>query len=164
MILIKNLNNNSWKRYFFKESQGQLSLEFLLISFLAILILVSITLPLSNLVTDIGFDSSNLLEIKSGVSKIANGIDSVYSNGAGSKRTIAVEVPKDVDIIFFKDSYHDTGLATVDYLLSDGSMKKIEISYKYLDLSSTLHLIKGYNRIIIEWPVYSNKIIVYRSI
>jgi uncharacterized protein (UPF0333 family) len=152
------------KNNFFKDLKGQLSLEFLLISFLAILILVSITLPLANLGIDLGFDSSASLEIKSELSKIANGVDSVYSNGAGSKRTIAIQVPKDLTVRFSKNPNSDEGLATVYNVLSDGSMKKIELSYKYPNLNFDLHLIKGYNAIIIEWPLNSSEIIVNRPI
>ena len=152
------------KNNFFKDFKGQLSLEFLLISFLVVLILVSITLPLANLGLDLGIDSSNMLEIKSEVSKITNEIDSVYSNGAGSKRTIAIEVPKDINIKFSKNPHTEIGLATVDYFLSEGLVKKIELSYKYPDLNCNLYLIKGYNKVIIEWPINSTEIIVYKAI
>lgn len=158
-LLIKRLNKDT----FHKDFKGQLSLEFLLISFIAILILVSITLPLANLAIDFGFDTSNSLGIKSEISKIANGLDSVYSNGVGSKRTVAIEVPKNINIKFSKDTSSGTGLATFDYILSDGSVKKIEVDYRYPNLNCELHLIKGYNTVIIEWPVNS-EIIVYKAI
>jgi len=152
------------KDNFSNDFKGQLSLEYLLISFLTILILVTILLPLANLGIDLGLDSSNTLEIKSEVSKIANGIDSVYSNGAGSRRTIAIQVPKDINIRFSKDPNFEKGLATVNHVLSDGSLKKIELSYKYPNLNFDLHLTKGYNTIIIDWPINSTEIIVYKSI
>ena len=155
---------NLEKTNILKDIKGQLSLEFLLISFLAILILVSITLPLANLGLNLGLDSSNTLEIKSEVSKITNGIDSVYSNGAGSKRTIAIDVPIDTHVRFSKNPNSEMGLATVNHGLSDGSMKKIELSYKYPNLNFDLYLIKGYNTVIVEWPVNSSQIIVYKSI
>lgn len=139
-------------------------MEFLLISFLAILILVSISLPIANLGLDLFFDSSNSLEIKSEISKIANGIDSVYSNGIGSKRTIAIEVPKDVNVRFSKDLNSEIGLATVDHVLSDGSLKKVEVNYKYSDLNYELQLKKGFNSVIIEWPMNNSEIIVYKTI
>ncbi|MCL2115978.1 MAG: hypothetical protein FWH29_07140 [Methanobrevibacter sp.] len=173
LFYLSSLNNNffkdllslcSLKNSFFKDFKGQLSLEFLLISFLAILILVSITLPIANLGIDYGFDSSSSLEIKSELSKIANGIDSVYSNGAGSKRTLAIEVPKDVTVRFSKNPNSNEGLATVSHVLSDGSMKKIELSYKYPNLNFDLHLIKGYNSVIVEWPLNSTEIIIYKHI
>jgi len=163
MVLIKNMYKILKKNEILKDCKGQLSLEFLLISFLVILILVSITLPIANLAIDLSVDSSNSLEIKSEVSKIANGIDSVYSNGAGSKRTIAIEVPNDVNVRFSKDPHSEIGLATVGHILSDGSMKKIEVSYKYPNLNYELHLIKGYNTVIIEWPVNSSEILVYKT-
>ena len=152
------------KNIFSKDFKGQVSLEFLLISFLAILIMVSITLPLANLGIDLLMDSSNSIEIKSEVSKIANGIDSVYSNGAGSKRTIAINVPKDVNIRFSKDINFEKGVATVNHILSDGSTKKIEVSYKYPNLNTNLLLTKGFNRIIVEWPTNNSEIIIYKSI
>jgi len=163
MVLIKNMNKLSKKDEILKDCKGQLSLEFLLVSFLVILILVSITLPIANLGIDLAIDSSSSLEIKSEVLKIANGIDSVYSNGAGSKRTIAIEVPHNVNIRFSKDLHSEIGLATVEHILSDGSMKKIEVSYKYPDLNYNLHLAKGYNTVIIEWPANSSEIIVYKN-
>jgi len=151
------------KDIIFKDFKGQLSMEYLLISFLAILILVSITLPLANFGIDLSLDSLNSLEVKSEVSKIANGIDSVYSNGLGSRRTISIQVPNDINVKFSKVTNSDMGVATVDYVLRDGSMKKIEVSYKYPYLNQDLHLIKGYNTIIIDWPINSTEIIVYKS-
>ena len=163
-IYLKGCTMNLRKKNIYNEIKGQLSLEFLLISFLAILILVSFTLPLANIAIDFGLDSSNSLEIKSEISKLANGIDSVYSNGAGSKRTIVIELRNNVNVRFSKDPNSENGLAIVDYVLSDGSLKKIEVNYKYPGLNFNLLLIKGYNKIIIEWPINSTDIIIYKSI
>ena len=159
-LSISSLKKNS----FYKDIKGQLSLELLLISFLVILILVSITLPIANLGIDLSIDSSNLLEIKSEVSKIANEIDSVYSNGLGSKRTIVIEAPEDLNVRFSKDLNSEIGLATAQYILNNGSMKEIKVNYKYPNLNYDLHLIKGHNTVIIEWPVNSSEIIVYKTI
>lgn len=162
---IKKIKKHSLKIFneFHNSNNAQLSLELFLILLISIMIFVSITIPLANFGFDFAFDSSNSLEIKSELSKIANGIDMVYSNGAGSKRSISINSPSNVDIKFTNNPNFDGGLAIVDYVLNDGTLKRIEVNYKCSSLNQNLHISEGYNLIIVEWPVGSENIIIYKG-
>jgi len=144
------------------ERIGQLSLEFLLTSLVAILIFITISLPFAGIAIDSTFDIHDSLSVKSEISKINQGINEVYSNGAGSKRTIFIESPKDININFYKDTgANNGGYAITDITLSDGSIKTIKVFNNADNLESSIHLNKKTNtRVIIEWSQNSQNIIV----
>ncbi|KZX15411.1 hypothetical protein MBCUT_15440 [Methanobrevibacter cuticularis] len=133
----------------FNNKKGQLSLEFLLISLIAILIFISFSLPLENLAIDLTLDSTNSFLIKSEIAKITTAIDAIYSNGPGSKRVIVVDVPYDTRINFHKNI--DGGMAESEVTIDRDENKIIELPFKANNSEGSLYLIKGYNKIIIQW-------------
>lgn len=140
-----------------------MSLEFLLISLIGLFILISISLPL----TDIGIESikttSDSIEIKSEMVKITNFIDDVYSDGIGSKRTIDVKLPRDTNIIFYKDSNLNKGIAIGSFDINNQS-KSIEIQYNALNINGRLNIQKKtITRIVIEWNMDTDNIIIRSS-
>lgn len=158
---IKKIKINEINNWNSKDKNGQLSLEFILISFVALLIFISITLPLTNIAVDSTLDATNSLETKSEILKITNAIDDVYSDGIGSKRTVYVEVPHDTSINFFNDIASNSGIASGNIILNNNTNKLIEVSYNANNCESNLNLKKRINtKIIIDWSSSSDKIIV----
>jgi len=142
------------KENFIKDNKGQLSLEFLLISLVAILIFIGITLPLASIGIDSSLETSNMLEIKSEILKITKSIEDVYSDGIGSRRIVYVEVPKDTNLRFSKDPFTNKGLATAEVNLNynDNNIKTIEVPYKAETKDISLNLRKNVlTKVIVEW-------------
>jgi len=134
------------------DKNGQMSLEFMLISLVAILIFVSITLPLTSIAVDSTMDSANAIETKSEMLKIANCIDDVYSDGIGSKRTVFIEVPQDTTVHFYKNIYSNTGIASGNINLNNNINKVIEVLFKANNVENTITLRKMViTKVIIEW-------------
>ncbi|MDR2830610.1 MAG: class III signal peptide-containing protein [Methanobrevibacter sp.] len=135
-----------------KDNKGQLSIEYLLIVFISILILIAITLPALEFGISNSMDMMNILKIKSEAVKITEAANNIYYNGIGSKKTVLADIPKDTTIhLNSKNAYFD-------YMLSDGDMKRIYLINKCPGLINTVALSKGTNKIVVEWSINSNKI------
>jgi len=145
---------------FDNDKEGQLSIEFLLISLVSILILVSISLPLTEIATDSTISTVNLLETKSEISKIANSIDDVYLDGVGSKRILYVKMPKETYLIFFHDITLNKGIATGNLNIFNNS-KEIKTIFNANNVDSSLNFRENINyKVTIEWPMNSENIIL----
>ncbi|MDR2623354.1 MAG: hypothetical protein LBC39_02105 [Methanobrevibacter sp.] len=137
-----------------EDSKGQLSLEYLLIVLIGILVLIAITLPTLEFGIDNSMDMINILKIKSESVKITEAMNNIYYNGVGSKRTITVDIPKDTILHFnSKNAYFD-------YLLSDGDIKRVYLNCDH-DLTNTVLLSKGVNKIVVEWSIDGDKIEIH---
>ncbi|BBL61128.1 hypothetical protein MARBORIA2_13670 [Methanobrevibacter arboriphilus] len=142
------------------DKRGQLSIEFLLISLISILILVSISLPLTEIAVDSTLSTVKLLETKSEISKITNSIDDVYSDGVGSKRILYVEMPKETYLIFSNDSMLKKGIVTGN-LDAFNYSKQIKIMFNADNINSRLNFKKNINyKVTIEWPIETENIIL----
>jgi len=149
---IKRLKNSFRKNMESVDKRGQLSLEFILISFVAILIFVSISLPLTSIAIDSILDSTNAIETKSEILKIINSIDDVYSDGVGSKRIVFIEVPQDTTVHFYKNISSNTGIASGSMNLNNDVIKVIEIPFKANNIHNTVILRKKViTKVTVEW-------------
>jgi len=148
----KSKNNSFRKTIENVDKKGQMSLEFMLISLVAILIFVSITLPLTNIAVDSTLDSANAIETKSELLKIVNCIDDIYSDGIGSKRVVYIEVPQDTTVHFYKNISSNTGVALGNINLNNSANKISEVSFKANNVESTITLRKKViTRVTVEW-------------
>ncbi|MPL86177.1 hypothetical protein SDC9_32154 [bioreactor metagenome] len=160
IISMKNILKIYNKFSFNKNNKGQLSIEFLLISFIFILMLVSISLPLTEIAIDSSISSVNLIETKSEILKIVNSIDDVYSDGVGSKRTLFVEMPRETNLKISKNQILNKGIA-IGTLSSLNDSKTINITFDAINVDSIMNFKKSTNyKIIIEWPLNNENIIV----
>ncbi|RBQ22586.1 hypothetical protein ALNOE001_18310 [Candidatus Methanobinarius endosymbioticus] len=149
-LLSKKLLNKSFLSKFKGNNQGQFSLEFLLISFISILILISFSLHLSEIGIDSTMPTTELIAIKSEMIKIINCIDDVYADGIDSKRTINVEVPIDTNIIFYNDSIRKKEIAIGNIDIGN-QIKSIELEFNALNIHNNWNIRKNTNtRIVIE--------------
>ena len=166
LILFKHINPVRSILKIFKlpnlhnDKKGQLSIEFLLISLISILMIVSISLPLTEIAVDSTISSVKLLETKSEISKITNSIDDVYSDGVGSKRILYVEMPKETYLIFSNDSVLKKGTVAGNLDVFNYS-KQIKIMFNADNINSRLNFKKNINyKVTIEWPIDTENIIL----
>ena len=139
------------------DNQGQVSLEYLLIFAISLIILVAFTLPLAEISIENTMDITNVLNAKSDLSKISSQINQVYNEGEGSKHTVFVHKKNSIKIKVEKNKIYS------NLKLNNGDYKKIKTSHKSNLKSTSLYLYKGKNILVIEWPVSSDKMVIYRK-
>ena len=137
------------------DNRGQVSFEYLLIFAVSLIILIVFTMPLVNQSIETALDVSDCIKIKDDMSKIALSISSVYGEGQGSKQTISIHSTKS-----FKVNVAGSYLSC-NIKLKNGKNKLIKVSCKSNLKSSSVHIKKGENTVVVEWPVGSEKMIIY---
>lgn len=140
-----------------KEDKGQVSLEYLLIFAVSIILLIAFTMPLAEMAIENTMDVSNSLNIKSELSKLSNSISLVYSEGQGSKQTVYLTLDEPVNVRI-SNSY-----LSCNYMLNDGKYKEFKLDFNSNLNKGSLFLDKGENKIIVEWPVNDEKMIIYKK-
>ena len=140
-----------------KDNKGQISLEYMLIFAISLILLIAFTLPLSHIAIERTSDVSNTLNVKSELSKLSNAISQVYSEGQGSKQTVYLDV-NEVVYVRIANSYISASLK-----LSDGQSKVITLNHNSNLNSGGLNLDNGENKIIVEWPIGEEKMIIYKK-
>ncbi len=140
-----------------KDDRGQVALEYLLIFALSLILLVVFTLPLTEKSVENTLDISDSLDVKSDLSKIAQAVKQVYGEGQGSRHSVNV-ISKSNLKVNIADNYVSTSLK-----LKDGSNKHLKVNFKSNLDESSLQLKKGENVIIVEWPVGSENMVLYRK-
>lgn len=154
---IKNLKNN-----FFKDLNGQIAIEYLFISLVSILLILTIILPLVSETIDYSSDISKCSKNKKVLSDISNSIDYVALNGPGSRR-ILIFYDCDNSIINLGNYYDkniNLGSLSSEVKLSNNYFKKINVTCNYPLDSNSLVLKKGKNKILIEYPISSGNITI----
>ena len=107
------------------DNMGQVALEYLLIFFVSVIILSAISLPLISESMDNSRDISKSVEAKDTLLSISNSINYVYYAGYGSKRTVGVHIPLNMQLSYrYKNNNH---FIYTSIKLSDNSTKLIEI-------------------------------------
>lgn len=137
------------------DNNGQVSLEYLLIFSVSLIILIVFTMPLLQESMDNTFDVADSLAVKSDLSKMAQSIQQVYGQGQGSKQTLTVNSNKAFKITV-KNNYISAKIK-----LKNNKYKEIKINVKSNLKSDTLHLDKGKNTYVIEWPVGEKNMVIY---
>ena len=115
------------------------------------------TLPLSEESVSNTLDVSDSLNVKYGMSKVAQAIKEVYGEGQGSKQTISMDSPKDIKVTA------GNNYVSCKLKLKSNQYKEIR-EYCSSNLKETsITLEKGENRIIVEWPVGSDNMIIHKQ-
>lgn len=128
-----------------KDKKGQLSLEFILIFAISLIILTIFTIPLSEIAIGNTLEIADIANTKSDVTKIANGISEVYSQGQGSKKTIHIDSNRNYILKISPKSISTT------LTLENGDTKTIKSSHNYNNINTNINIEKGKNKIIINW-------------
>ena len=140
-----------------KEDKGQVSLEYLLIFAVSIILLIAFTLPLAQFGMEKTLDVSNSMNAKGELSKLSNAISQVYSEGQGSKQTVYLDLDKSINVKI-TNSY-----LSAPYMMKDGKSKELKLNHNSNLNSGSLFLDEGENKIIVEWPVDSGQMSVYKK-
>ena len=140
------------------DDKGQISLEYLLIFAVSLIILIAFTLPLVETALENTLDVSDSLNAKNELSKLSGAISQVYGEGQGSKQTIYLGVNKEMDVKIL-NSY-----LSGSHVMHDGNIKEIKLNYNSNLNSGSLFLDKGENKIIVEWPVGQERMIIYKKL
>ena len=137
------------------DSNGQVSLEYMLIFAVSLILLVAFTLPLADLTIQNTLDVSDSLDVKSDLSKLSAAIESVYGQGQGSKQSVNI-ISKDSHRIDVSDSHVSCRLK-----LNDGTSKLVDVDCNSNLKRTSIPIGKGTNTIIVEWPVGSENMKIY---
>ncbi len=140
-----------------KDNKGQISLEYLLIFAVSLIILIVFTLPLLQLGLENTMDVSHSLNAKSELSKLSNTISQVYAEGQGSKHTVYLNLDGELNLKI------STSYISATVKMSDGKNREIKLYHNSNFNSGSLFLEKGDTKIIVEWPVDSEKMIIYKK-
>lgn len=137
------------------DSNGQISLEYMLIFAVSLILLLAFTLPLTDLTIQNTLDVSDSLDMKSDLSKLSQAIESVYGQGQGSRQSVNI-ISKDSHRIDVSDSHVSCRLK-----LNDGGSKLVNVDCNSNLKKTSLPVGKGTNTIIVEWPVGSEIMKIY---
>lgn len=136
------------------DEQGQLSLELILIFAISIIVLTIFSLPLSELAIGNTLEVSEVINTKSNLYEIANGINEVYSQGQGAKKIITINSDNSYLIKISPNSL------TTTLTLENGDKKNLKVNHEYNNLNLIINIEKGKNRIIINWDENSDYLTV----
>ena len=139
------------------DDKGQVSLEYLLIFAVSFIVLIAFTLPLLEGSMSTTFDVSDSLELKSDLSKLSQAIKQVYGQGQGSKQSVNIIIKQSVNLNIDKNH------ASCNLKLKGGSAKTVKESYNSNLKKTSIPLSKGSNTIIVEWPVGSYNMRIYKN-
>jgi len=103
------------------------------------------------------FDVSDSLELKSDLSKLSQAIKQVYGQGQGSRIAVDLDINSPVKINI-ADNYVSSKI-----MLKNKQYKEIKIPVKSKLKSTSFKLSKGKNTFVIEWPVESENMIIYKK-
>ncbi|MBE6494838.1 MAG: class III signal peptide-containing protein [Methanobrevibacter thaueri] len=137
------------------DSNGQVSLEYMLIFAVSLILLIAFTLPMTDMTIRNTLDVSDSLDVKSDLSKLSNAIESVYGQGQGSKQSVNI-ISKDSHRIDVSDSHVSCRLK-----LNDGASKLVNVDCNSNLKRTSIPIGKGTNTIIVEWPVGSENMKIY---
>lgn len=140
-----------------RDNKGQISIEYLLIFAVSLILLIVFTLPLLQFGLENTMDVSQSLNAKSELSKLSNAISQVYAEGQGSKQTVYLTFDSELNLKI-SPSYISAVVK-----MSDGKNREIKVFYNSNFNSGSLFLEKGENKIIVEWPVDSEKMTIYKK-
>lgn len=128
------------------DSQGQLSVEYLL---LLVVIFAVFGMMITYLIVpsiDAGNDISDVSGASNAINSVANAANIVYANGPGSKRTLNIYIPEDNTTI-------STGINGIssNIKLADGSNKTVSANTSWKMGTATYKLSKGNHKVILWW-------------
>ena len=139
------------------DSKGQVSLEYLLILTISMILLLIFTLPLTELTIQSTLDVSDSMNMKSDLSKLSQAIKTVYGQGQGSKQSIDIATKQSVNLNINKN------YVSCNLKLKDGSSKTVKETYNSNLKKTSIPLSKGTNTILVEWPVGSYNMRIYKK-
>ncbi|WP_458454456.1 class III signal peptide-containing protein [Methanobrevibacter sp.] len=139
-----------------KDNKGQVSLEYLLIFTISLILLIVFTLPLTEYSIQNTLDVSDTLDLKADLSRLSQAIETVYGQGQGSKQSVNIHSKTSLKVSV------DNNHASCNLKLKDGSSKNVKVNCNSNLAKTSVPLAKGANTIIVEWPVGSQNMKIYK--
>ena len=139
------------------DNRGQVSLEYMLILAISLILLLVFTLPLTELTVQSTMDVSDTMDMKYSLSELSHAIKTVYGQGQGSKQSVNIIVKKSVNVNV------NMNYVSCNLKLKDGSTKTVKEYYSSNLKKTSIPLTKGSNTIIVEWPVGSYNMNIYKK-
>ncbi|HNS25515.1 MAG: Class III signal peptide [Methanobacterium sp. PtaU1.Bin097] len=143
------------------DSRGQASAEYIFLILIFLIVLALVTVPLAGRTINATQNVSVTSDAKTALSTIANGVNVVYSNGPGAKRTVNVYFPQDSSLFYDDDGTLNLGLRDIPVNASNPDVKKDTV---YLDVPYEVQVdgtvTKGWHDVEITWDVGSTYILV----
>lgn len=140
-----------------RDSKGQVSLEYLLIFAVSLMVLLLFTLPLTEQSIEDTMDLADALDTKEELSKLTVAIKKVYGEGQGSKQTLKIHSDKNIKITIAQDHI------SCNLKLKDNSNKQIKEYFTSNLKKSSLTIYKGETIVVVEWPIYSENMLIYKK-
>lgn len=140
-----------------RDSKGQVSLEYLLIFAVSLMVLLLFTLPLTEQSIEDTMDLADALDTKEELSKLTVAIKKVYGEGQGSKQTLKIHSDKNIKITIAQDHI------SCNLKLKDNSNKQIKEYFTSNLKKSSLAIYKGETIVVVEWPIYSENMLIYKK-
>lgn len=137
------------------DSGGQVSFEYLLIFTISLIIFIVFTMPLANQSIENTLDIYDSITVKSDLSKIASTVNTVYGEGQGSKRTVNIYTSNSFKVNI------DNNYMYSNIKLKDNKNKLIKVSCRSNINPSSVYVYEGENAIVVEWPINSEKMLIY---
>ena len=100
-------------------------------------------------------DIYDSITVKSDLSKIASTVNTVYGEGQGSKRTVNIYTSNSFKVNI------DNNYVYSNIKLKDNKNKLIKVSCRSNINPSSVYVYKGENAIVVEWPINSEKMLIY---
>ena len=107
------------------DSYGQLSLEYLLLFFISLIILSTISIPLLNISIDDTMDVTKSVETKEALTEISKNVKLLYSLDDDSKKTVSIYIPANFTLYSTNSSGRYYLYTTLN--LSDSSDKTVKV-------------------------------------
>ncbi len=124
---------------------------------ISLIVLIVFTLPLTQTAIENTLDVSDSVGVKSDLEVMSQAIKEVYGQGQGSKQQISIKSDKDVKVSVGKN------YVSCSLKLKDNSKKSFKVNYNSNLKSTSIKLDKGENIIIVEWPIGSENMIIYKK-
>lgn len=121
------------------------------------IVLIVFTLPLTQNAIENTLDVSDSISVKSDLAVMSQAIKEVYGQGQGSKQQINLNSDKDIKVSVGKN------YVSCSLKLKDNSKKSLKENYNSNLKSTSIKLDKGENILIVEWPIGSENMIIYKK-
>lgn len=143
------------------DSRGQASAEYIFLILIFLIVLALVTVPFAGRTINATQNVSVTSDAKTALSTIANGVNVVYSNGPGAKRTVNVYFPQDNSELSYDDGVLSLGLQNipVNASVQGNDRPNVNATVPYaVEVDGTAT--KGWHDVEITWDVESTYISV----
>ncbi|MCS4541809.1 MAG: hypothetical protein HY929_05765 [Euryarchaeota archaeon] len=125
------------------RTDGQISLEFLIILALVFALIASISAPLAHQARLYSEDVSKVSEVRMSLETISTAVDLTGANGIGARRAVRVHFPENVTVVL---PFNRTKILSLRVTLGDGNKTTITKNTKYY-IRGKLNVSKGWRNV-----------------